>query len=59
LLRGEEAIGGGEIEEILEHEFGVGDAGGETELVELEEFGEVAGLIRACGGRHGLNRRHE
>jgi hypothetical protein len=53
VVQGDEAIGAGEIEEILESPFAVGDARDETGLVEFVEGGEVVGVVGADGEGHG------
>ena len=53
VVYGDEAIGAGEIEEVLESPFAVGDAGNETGLVEFVECGEVVGVVGADGEGHG------
>jgi hypothetical protein len=56
VVYGDEAIGAGEIEEVLESPFAVGDAGDETGLVEFVECGEVVRIVGADGEGHGYGR---
>jgi hypothetical protein len=53
VVYGDQAIRAGEIEEVLESPFAVGDAGNETGLVEFVECGEVVGVVGADGEGHG------
>jgi len=56
VVYGDQAIGAGEIEEVLESPFAVRDAGDETGLVEFVECGEVVRIVGADGEGHGYGR---
>ena len=53
VVYGDQAIGAGKIEKVLESPFAVGDTGNETGLVEFVECGEVVGVVEANGEGHG------